>query len=392
MTKRSIVCLAAELLALLAAGCFSANGVLPEQFSAPSAEKPPLINATVALVPAADAEIRDDFCPTGGTTCTLSVEPALSKAVAAVLRSHFAYVKSSATAEAASHDGDLVAVEAVETTAPKGPVDGAIKVTVSFKDSATGSDVSEVSSSGKLQVGDVWANGPHSYLILVDTLTLVLFIPIHMSIANQDGLEALQKASSESLASIVNDLNRQLSSDARLASYVPLRKRLVEAEGAEQEGESAESKGRLPEALSDYLSAIKALPPGQAVEIEYQLRERIVHLVARMNPPPELPEEYRREMTIGLTAVKEARNPGDYRQALDHFVAAADAAPWEPQPYYNLGLVWKELGDNAAAVRYYELCLLAEPDGPDAPKARQQIAGLRAKSGASEASVPATGQ
>jgi len=155
------------------------------------------------------------------------------------------------------------------------------------------------------------------------------------------------------------------------------RGKLVEARAAQQVAIEAEKKGRLADALRDYVASLQAIPPGTASDLEFEIRQRVIKMVSDSGHSPPLPEDYRREMTIGVDLVKEATGPPDYRDALAHFRKAANAAPWAPQPYYNLGRLSKELSENASAVHYYKLFLMAAPHSSQASLIEAEIAKLQ---------------
>jgi hypothetical protein len=359
------------------AGC-AAHGALPEQIYIQAPKPSQRLPLTIAFVPtpAQDYRVGD---------IEISWEPGLSNAFLSMLQGDFEEVDSKSGLMSSGRAPDLVA-SSTSTIAfsPQGPT---FSLKVSFTDPNSLQTVTEETVTGAIQLRQ-----PNATETTMLAMTIVL-APLAIYQANQDAVGNFVDSAREQLPPLFEQLSEQITKDQRLASFAPSRKKLVEVEGAEQAGEIAESKGRLPEALSDYVSGIKALPSGQSgVEADYELRQRAISLAARMNPPPAPSEEYRREMTIGLTAIKEAHHPEDYRQALDHFAAASNAAPWAPQPYYNLGLVWEQLGDNASAARYYRLCLLAVPSGPDAAKVRDRIASLKGKTVRPEGTAPASGQ
>jgi tetratricopeptide (TPR) repeat protein len=103
------------------------------------------------------------------------------------------------------------------------------------------------------------------------------------------------------------------------------------------------------------------------------LREKIVKLARTMVPPPALPEEANRRMTRGTILFKEAKNDADFKDAITEFQAAALAAPWYADAYYNLGIAQNKAKDFAAAARSLKLYLIAVPDAPDAKAAQSLI-------------------
>ena len=86
-----------------------------------------------------------------------------------------------------------------------------------------------------------------------------------------------------------------------------------------------------------------------------------------------VPEEARRHMIRGETAVELAKTPEDYEQAIKEFKEAARIAPDWAEPYYNLGLVQEKAGKLKEAIISLNKYVQLSPDAPDIAKVREFI-------------------
>ncbi len=147
--------------------------------------------------------------------------------------------------------------------------------------------------------------------------------------------------------------------------------RLAQAQSEEAQGQAAEQVGRYREAVNYYVAALQSTSDGSAKD--QQLREKIIGLVQRLQPPPAVTEEAERYLARGRAAFKAAKNPKDYEEAVAEFKKAARIAPWLGEAYYNLGVVQDKAGQYAEAIRNLKLYLLAAPNAPDAKEVKSLI-------------------
>ena len=87
----------------------------------------------------------------------------------------------------------------------------------------------------------------------------------------------------------------------------------------------------------------------------------------------DVPEEARRYLVRGITAVEMAKSTGDYVLAALEFEKAAKLAPDWPEVYYSLGSVQAKMGDSASAIKSYQRYLELAPRSADAENVRQEI-------------------
>ena len=142
-------------------------------------------------------------------------------------------------------------------------------------------------------------------------------------------------------------------------------------------GRQSEEAGKLREALGHYVTALKSTPEGS--DAEHRLRERIIKLVQKIQPPPAVPEEAMRHIGRGQAAVEMAKRPEDYDRAIGEFKKAVSFAPWLSDGYYNLGVMQEKAGKFNEAINSFRLYLLAAPSSPDAQKVQTRIYALEYK-------------
>ena len=121
----------------------------------------------------------------------------------------------------------------------------------------------------------------------------------------------------------------------------------------EKAGDEARQAGRLEQAMAHYRKALETSSSGS--EIESRLRRKAIELASGMQPPPEVPEEAKRHLSRAKAYISSASGPDDLASAAAEFRAAAIAAPWLPQAYYNLGLIQQKTGDYAGAMASYRI-------------------------------------
>ena len=122
--------------------------------------------------------------------------------------------------------------------------------------------------------------------------------------------------------------------------------------------------------LNQYVSDLQKNPGDNA------LREKIIKLAQEMTPAPVLPEEARRHFIMAQTYQKKAKNEVGYKLAIDEYKQALLLAPWLPEGYNNLGLLYEMAGKYEEASSTLKLYLLTNP--PDAQSARDKITEIEA--------------
>lgn len=159
-----------------------------------------------------------------------------------------------------------------------------------------------------------------------------------------------------------------------LILFVTLLVKAILAGDEEALGRQAEESGKFREALNHYVAALQSAPEGSAKE--QQLREKIINLAQKIQPPPAVPEEAKKFSVRGGVAIKEAKSTSDYAEAAKEFSKALKIAPWWAETYFNLAVAQEKAGELDIAIRSLKFYLLAAPNAPDAQQAKNQIYAL----------------
>lgn len=154
---------------------------------------------------------------------------------------------------------------------------------------------------------------------------------------------------------------------------------------AEKSGEAAEQAGNARQAFDTYVAALTGLPPGASGDAVDSLRESLIRVAAKLNPPPPVPEEAKRHLAYALAAIEEGKTSGDaskLNDAVNQLSQVLRDAPWRPEAYYNLGMVLEQQKQYGEAARNLKLYLMAAPNAQDAEAVQQKIYQLEYKAGA----------
>jgi len=149
----------------------------------------------------------------------------------------------------------------------------------------------------------------------------------------------------------------------------------------------AEQAGKLQEALAYYVSLLQSVTAGSATD--RRLREKIIKLVKRIQPPPAIPEGAIRHIGRGQAVSEMAKGLEDYIRAIAEFEKAVRLAPWLADGYYNLGMVQEKVGRFSDAVHSFKLYLLVAPSATNARKVRTRMYGLEYKAERQRAAIRA---
>jgi tetratricopeptide (TPR) repeat protein len=140
------------------------------------------------------------------------------------------------------------------------------------------------------------------------------------------------------------------------------RRRREVGEQALARGAEFEQAGNWQEALQVYQAALAALLP----DFHVDLAARAIRAARRLNPPPSIPEEARKHAVFGQTAMKGAKQAGDFAVAAQEYAKALALAPWWADVYVNASLALEQTGNLPAAREALKLYLQASPNAPDA--------------------------
>ena len=136
-------------------------------------------------------------------------------------------------------------------------------------------------------------------------------------------------------------------------------------------GHTAESEGKLRQALTHYVTALKSVSEGSAKDRE--LREQIIRLSQKLQPPPAVPDEaYEYE-----GRAEAAINSQAYSDAVKEYKRALLIAPWVADYYFNLGVALEGEKKPREAIHNYNLYLFAAPNAEDTRQVKKNIGRLK---------------
>ena len=125
------------------------------------------------------------------------------------------------------------------------------------------------------------------------------------------------------------------------------------------------------ETLNQYIADLQKNPNDNA------LREKIIKHVQEMKPAPKVPEEVATHEGAAEYAFKNAKTDADFADAAREYEKALLAAPWGSADYFNCGVAYESAKQFDAAIRNFNLYLIAAPDAQDANAVRKRIGGLK---------------
>jgi len=107
------------------------------------------------------------------------------------------------------------------------------------------------------------------------------------------------------------------------------------------------------------------------------LREKIIKAVVAGAVPPPMPKEVDELMGKGKAIFKNAESEADYLAAAKAFEEAIALAPWLPEPYFNLGLVYEKAKRYDEAIKNLRLYDLGATNGDEARQAREKVGEMK---------------
>lgn len=107
------------------------------------------------------------------------------------------------------------------------------------------------------------------------------------------------------------------------------------------------------------------------------LRKKIIKLALTLNPKPVTPDAAITREGAAEYAFKNAKSNSDYSDAAKEYEKALLVAPWVAADYFNCGVAHEKAGENKAAIRNFNLYLLAAPNAEDAVDVKKLVGGLQ---------------
>jgi hypothetical protein len=127
------------------------------------------------------------------------------------------------------------------------------------------------------------------------------------------------------------------------------------------------------EQLAQMLDVLQKTPKDDAV------RESIIRLARDLKPAPPIPEEARRALIRGNTALEEATGVDDYARAARHYEDALALAPWWGPAYLSLARAQELQFDYRSAQRNMRFYTLTGISAEDVRKAQDYLYALEEK-------------
>lgn len=177
-------------------------------------------------------------------------------------------------------------------------------------------------------------------------------------------IQARQRAQAEAKA------RARAAAEAKRLAEQQRQERLRAAEAA---GTEAARTGQLDRALERYMEVLRDID--RYGEQDQRVRMLVVATVRAMPAPPPLPESVVRGMVRGETLVKMG-GAGSYEAAAREMEAAALAAPWLADAYYNLAVVQEKAELYRQAISNLRLYLYAAPEAQNANAIKARIYAL----------------
>lgn len=138
------------------------------------------------------------------------------------------------------------------------------------------------------------------------------------------------------------------------------------AQAHRENAKKFEAQGRFQEALDELAGALGlAMDDKEAGEV----RKSIFQMVRRMPQPPEISEDARKYALRGEILVGE----GEREVAISEIKKAIRLAPFSASLYFNTAVIYGEIKEYSAAIRYMAIYLEAAPDAPNARAAKDEI-------------------
>jgi tetratricopeptide (TPR) repeat protein len=366
--KRSTVTHIGLLLSLGLTSC-TYNGLLKSDFYKPGPVAQPKIPMTVAVV--VDPALKNQTVHyTQFANATFVLHPAVKDTVKAELGQIFESVSEVDDAAQATN------VDAVAFIKPN--LSNDFELTLK----APGSDVILGQYTDKTAYSVRESNGCMFWAFMTG-FTLLLASPITIPAGVACDISSFRSSIEEALDGHLKKIGSLIREDSKLAQ---VRSQKTGTQSEEKQGDDSVAAGK------HYAAALQNTSYDAAAD--QRLKEKMMRLLAALPALPAIPEEAHRHTVHGQTLLKMASDSGDYHEAVNAFEQAMREAPFWPDAYYNLGLVYANAKRYREAIRNLKLYLIGAPNSPDAHAVQNKIYELEVMPGAMPApgilhSVPA---
>lgn len=157
------------------------------------------------------------------------------------------------------------------------------------------------------------------------------------------------------------------------------RRNRQEAQRLMDEGQAAERRGELREALALYGRAVPFLETDLVAGRENEARSRMRAVLAAMRVAPAIPPAVFAAVEAGARGWRAAETPEEAAAAADAIDEALRAAPWWAAGLLELGLAREAASQHVRALRAYEGVLALRPDGRPAAELRARWPEIQAR-------------
>ena len=131
--------------------------------------------------------------------------------------------------------------------------------------------------------------------------------------------------------------------------------------------EDLEHGGQPKKAFEIYMEVLSGGP------WDTDLLSRVIQLSQKMNPPPQLPEGFRKQLVFAKTAGERAKDSAGINRAIDEYEQTIRKAPWAASLHLNLALLQEKGGYANQAISSLKLFLQAAPDDPQKRQIQNKI-------------------
>ena len=355
----------AVLISFTLASC-NYRGALPTDFYKPGPEVQPKVPMNVALVV---TPAMKDMTTTGNGfgQPTYELHPAIAQTLEKELGTIFQNVKETENPAAVKDADALAFVQPV--------LFGAYELTLK----APGSDVILGHYWDPQTYPEGYGNECNGWAFLTG-FTLLLGSPITIPAGIACTRNAVSSKAENAIQGHFRAIGDLIRKDTKLAA---VRKEKAGVQSEEKQGDDASAAGDRYKAIEHYSAAVKNSAYDSAAD--QRLKEKILTLVAALPAAPAVPEEARRDTVHGQTLYKAAATSGDYQPAAAEFEKAVREAPFWPDTYYNLGLLYADAKRYPEAIRNLKFYLKGAPTSPDARAVQNKIYELEVMPGATPA-------
>lgn len=142
------------------------------------------------------------------------------------------------------------------------------------------------------------------------------------------------------------------------------------------QADKAAAQGNARTAVKLYHQTLR-LSADQTGAAQWEISKKLVSLAATLDPPIAVPEDAEKAGWRAEALFKAAKTFKEQAQAAEQYRKAILMAPWWPEAYFNLALVYEAMESPLETVESLELYLAAAPRSPDRRSVEKKIVELQ---------------